>query len=108
MNKHLFCSLAAGATLLAAVSCETYDRTHAPPPPPPEYRASPPSPADIKAMVKAGISDEVIMSQIRNTHAAYRLTTAEILDLKDNGVSEKLIDFMINTPSLYQQAPPRR
>jgi outer membrane lipoprotein SlyB len=62
--------------------------------------------ADIKALSKAGVSDEVIISQIRNAHVVYRLTTAEIIDLKDAGVSEKVIDFMINTPSMYPPPPP--
>ena len=62
--------------------------------------------ADIKALTKADISDEVIISQIRNSRVVYRLTTAEIIDLKDAGVSEKVIDFMINTPSLYPPPPP--
>jgi len=53
--------------------------------------------ADVKALAKAGLSDEVILSHIRNSHAVYRLTTAEIIDLKGSGVSEKVIDFMINT-----------
>ena len=63
--------------------------------------------ADIKALAKAGISDKVIISQIRNSHMAYTLSTAEIIDLKDSGVSEKVIDFMINTASMYplQAAP---
>ncbi|HUJ11774.1 MAG TPA: glycine zipper domain-containing protein [Verrucomicrobiae bacterium] len=56
--------------------------------------------ADIKALAKAGVSDEVIISQIRNSGTVYRLTTAEIIDLKDSGVSERVIDFMINTPSI--------
>jgi len=56
--------------------------------------------ADIKALAKAGVSDEVIISQIRNSRVVYRLTTAEIIDLKDSGVSQKVIDFMINSPSL--------
>ena len=64
--------------------------------------------ADIKALAKAGVSDEVIVSQIRNSRVVYRLTTAEIIDLKDAGVSEKVIDFMINTPSLYPPPSPRR
>ena len=55
--------------------------------------------ADVKALVKAGLSEEVIISQIRNSHAVYRLTTSEIIDLKESGVSEKVIDFMINTAS---------
>jgi outer membrane lipoprotein SlyB len=64
--------------------------------------------ADIKALAKAGVSDEVIISQVRNAHVVYRLTTAEIIDLKDAGVSEKVIDFMINTPSLYPPPSPSR
>ena len=61
---------------------------------------------DIKALAKAGVSDEVIISQIRNSHTAYRLTTSEIIDLKESGVSERVIDFMINTPNLYPPPPP--
>lgn len=53
--------------------------------------------ADVKALAKAGLSDEVILSHIRNSRAVYHLTTAEIIDLKGSGVSEKVIDFMINT-----------
>lgn len=64
--------------------------------------------ADIKALSKAGMSDEVILSQIRNSRTVYRLTTAEIIDLKDSGVSQRVIDFMINTPSLYPPPPPPR
>jgi surface antigen len=62
--------------------------------------------ADIKALAKAGVSDEVIISQIRNSRVVYRLTTAEIIDLKDSGVSQRVIDFMINTPTLYPPPPP--
>jgi uncharacterized protein YcfJ len=62
--------------------------------------------ADVKALTKAGISDEVIISQIRNSRTAYRLSTAEIIELKEAGVSNKVIDYMINTPSLYPPPPP--
>ncbi len=62
--------------------------------------------ADVKALARAGVSDEVILSQIRNSHSVYQLSTAEIIDLKDAGVSEKVIDFMINTASGYGSAPP--
>jgi hypothetical protein len=55
--------------------------------------------ADVKALANAGLSDEVILSHIRNSQAVYHLTTAEIIDLKNGGVSEKVIDFMINTSS---------
>jgi hypothetical protein len=58
--------------------------------------------ADVKALVKAGIGDEVILSQIRNSQAKYHLTAAEIIDLKNSGISEKVIDFMINTASTHR------
>lgn len=57
--------------------------------------------ADVMALAKAGLSDEVILSHIRNSQTVYHLTTAEIIDLKNTGVSEKVIDFMINTASAH-------
>jgi surface antigen len=62
--------------------------------------------ADVKALARAGVSDEIIISQIRNSHSVYQLSTAEIIDLKDASVSEKVIDFMINTANGYSSAPP--
>jgi hypothetical protein len=59
----------------------------------------PMSPADVTALVKSGVNDDVIISQIRSTRTVFRLSTAEIIDMKNNGVSEKVIDFMINTAS---------
>ena len=53
--------------------------------------------SDIKALAKGGLNEDVILSQIRSNHAVFYLTTAEIIDLKNSGVSEKVIDFMINT-----------
>ena len=103
-----------GSTLLIAVvagtligtGCETPRRRPPPPPPPPQYRTQPMDLPDIKMLAKSGVSDEVILSQIRNSHSVYRLSAAEILDLKDAGVSEKVIDFMINTPTLYRSLRP--
>ena len=59
---------------------------------------------DVKALAKAGVSDDLIISQIRNSRTIYRLSTADIVDLKNSGVSEKIIDFMINTPTQVQSA----
>jgi hypothetical protein len=55
--------------------------------------------ADIKALVKAGLSDEIVISQVRNSHTVYHLSAAEIIDLKETGVSNKVIDYLINTAS---------
>ena len=59
---------------------------------------------DVKALVKAGISDDLVISQIRNSRTVYHLTTADIIDLKNVGVSERVIDFMINTPTQIPSA----
>jgi len=98
--------------LLIAAGCETTPPPPRPPPPPrivkvpPGFTVPAPSPADIKAMSKAGVSDEVIISQIKNSRVVYRLPTAEILDLNEAGVSQKVIDFMINTASQYSSPTP--
>ena len=58
--------------------------------------------ADVKALATAGLSDDVILSHIRNSQSVYHLTTAEIINLKSSGVSDKVIDFMINTPNAHR------
>jgi len=55
--------------------------------------------ADIISMVKAGVSDDLVISQIRYSRTVYHLRSGEIIELKNTGVSEKIIDFMINTPA---------
>ena len=104
MNKQIVCIAVATVGLLT-LGCETPHR-RPPPPPPVRYPSQPMSVADVKMLAKSGISDEVIISQIRNSRTVYRLSAAEILDLKDSNVSEKVIDFMINTPSLYGATRP--
>lgn len=59
---------------------------------------------DVKALVKAGISDDLVISQIRNSRTIYHLTTADIISLKKSGVSDPVIDYMINTPSQIPSA----
>ncbi len=52
---------------------------------------------DVKSMSKAGISDDVIISQIRQTGSSFRLSSSQIIELKNAGVSQRVIDYMINT-----------
>jgi hypothetical protein len=105
---NVFVSLAVVAAVAGMMmGCEAPPRP--PPPPPPQaalYPSQPLGTADIKMLAKSGLSDEVIISQIRNSRAVFHLTAAEILDLKAAGVSEKVIDFMINTPSAYRPMRP--
>lgn len=53
--------------------------------------------ADVRAMAAAGIKDDLIISQIRSTRTTYRLSASEIIELRDAGVSDRVIEFMINT-----------
>ena len=52
---------------------------------------------DIKKMTKAGLSDNVIISQIDATRSVFHLSSADIIDLKKSGVSQKVINHMIQT-----------
>lgn len=84
-------------------------------------QGQPLSVVDVKSLAKAGINEDVIINQIKNSHTVYHLSTADIIDLRDSGVTDKVINFMINSPSLWggtsdasaqsstvvvQQAPP--
>lgn len=84
-------------------------------------RAYPPQPApmsiaDVKALVRSGVSEDVIITQIQTTHTIFHLTAADIIDLRDAGVPDRVVNFMINTPTtvtpppapsvVVQEAPP--
>jgi outer membrane lipoprotein SlyB len=75
---------------LKAQAPQTYQRVE---------QGQPLSVVDIKALAKSGISEDIIISQIRASRSVYRLSTADIIDLRDAGVSNKVIDFMFNTAS---------
>jgi hypothetical protein len=59
---------------------------------------------DVQSLAKAGINDDLIISQIRNSRTVYHLTAADIIGLKKAGVSDRVIDFMINTPTQIPSA----
>jgi outer membrane lipoprotein SlyB len=52
---------------------------------------------DVKALARAGVSDDVIIAQIQNSHTVYHLSAADIIDLHGAGVTDKVVNFMINT-----------
>ncbi len=55
--------------------------------------------SDVLNLVKSGVSDDLIISQIQATHTVYHLTANDIIGLRNSGVSNKLLNFMINTPT---------
>jgi hypothetical protein len=52
---------------------------------------------DVKKMSRAGLSDDTIMSQIHETKSVFFLSSADIVDLKKSGVSQRVINDMIQT-----------
>ena len=60
---------------------------------------------DVKALAKAGLSDDLIISQFRSSATVYHLNAADIIALKTAGVSEKVIAYMINMPSTATTPP---
>ncbi len=54
---------------------------------------------DVKAMSKAGINDDTIMDLIDNTNSVFYLSADDIIDLKKSGVSQRVINYMVNTSS---------
>ena len=89
---------------LKAQAPQTYARVN---------QGQPLSIADVKALAKAGISEDVIVNQIGSSRTVFHLSAADIIDLRDAGVPDKVVNCMINTasavpagPVVIQQAPP--
>ncbi|HTV43413.1 MAG TPA: YXWGXW repeat-containing protein [Candidatus Sulfotelmatobacter sp.] len=53
--------------------------------------------SDVEALVRAKVSDDVIIAQIQNSHAVYHLSPQDIIDLHTAGVSDRVVNFMIAT-----------
>ena len=53
--------------------------------------------AQIIDMVSKGVSDDVIIDEIKKTNSVYNLTSETIAYLKENKVSDKVIDAMLAT-----------
>lgn len=52
---------------------------------------------DIEKMSQAGIADDKIIGTIHSTGSVYDLSTSDIEDLKRAGVSQRVIDYMLQT-----------
>jgi hypothetical protein len=62
--------------------------------------------ADVKGLTRAGASDAIILSKIEVDQTIFRLTVDEILELKEFGVSDAVITYMINTGKWADEAAP--
>jgi hypothetical protein len=50
-------------------------------------------------MHKAGLSDQVIMSKIQSSDTAFQTGPQDLIQLKDAGVSDPLINLMVQKSS---------
>lgn len=60
---------------------------------------------DIKALAKAGVSDGVILRYLRNQNTVYRLNSSDVSSLRNAGVSQSIVDYMLQTPRAYSSGP---
>ena len=77
---------------LLLTGCVTRTYTVATPPPGPSV-------AQIQSMVQAHVSDSVIVNQIQNSSSRYALTADQIIELKNAGVSDRVVNALINSAS---------
>ncbi|MBS0604719.1 MAG: hypothetical protein JSS60_06755 [Verrucomicrobia bacterium] len=52
---------------------------------------------DIKKMSEAGIADDKIIGTIQSTGSVYHLSSSDVKELKQDGVSQRVIDYMLQT-----------
>ncbi len=60
---------------------------------------------DVVRMATSGASDETILETIRFNHAVYHLSAADVVQLHQQGVSNGVIQAMIDTAQLAPGAP---
>jgi len=110
--KRICCYSAVALTVLLS-GCIVVPRQQVAAPPPQVQPGLPPQAQpeptlgieDVKALAKAGLSDDLIISQIRSSGTVYHFNAADIIQLKNAGVGEKVIAYMINTPNTAVSTP---
>ncbi len=60
---------------------------------------------DVVSMSQAGVSDPVIISQIRTTGSAFNLSSNDTIFLKQQGVTDAVLTEMLATANRYPRRP---
>lgn len=77
--------------------------------------STPISVAEIVQMAHSGVGDDVICSSIRSSNAIFQLTPTDVVNLHNQGVSDRVIQTMLDSPRraavpvqrvIYQQPAP--
>jgi hypothetical protein len=62
--------------------------------------------ADLEVLGRLAIGADEIIGQVKNTKTIYYLTAENIIALRDAGLSDKVIDFLVDTPKTVAHATP--
>ena len=84
--------------LLFVMGCAT----HKPAPPPPLTQS------DVISMVKVSVPDDEIMRRIDETRSVFRLSSEDVVRLRNEGLSDRLVSFMLDTYARAAAAEQRR
>src|SRR2546422_11708859 len=60
-------------------------------------RPTPLTQTDIVSMAKAGMTDEQIMRRIDDTRTVFRLNSEDVVRLREQGVSDRVVTYMLET-----------
>jgi hypothetical protein len=60
---------------------------------------------DVKVLSNAGVKSDTLIDHLRDSRAVYQLTTQDVVDLNQAGVSSKVVDYMLNTPRFFAFTP---
>ena len=71
-------------------------------------RPTPLTQADVISMVKAGMTDEEIITRIDQTRSVFRLGSEDVIRLRQDGVSDRIVNYMLDTYAKYVAYQQRR
>jgi hypothetical protein len=60
-------------------------------------RPSPVSLADIMSMSKVGLTDAEIIQRVEDTHTVFKLTSDDVVRLRNEGVSNGVVTYLLDT-----------
>jgi hypothetical protein len=61
---------------------------------------------DIEDLSHSGVNDGIILRYLRNTGTVYTLNSADVVNLRRAGVSQSVIDYMLQSARNYYDYPP--
>src|SRR5215472_2962379 len=109
IKKEMWLGIAAAVALPLLSVCAQQTPPPAPPtapPPPASAPAFSPNVAEVVRLTQSGLGEDVVIGFVGNSKSVYKLSSNDIIALKDAGVSGPVIAAMLNHDTWLQNAPP--